>query len=48
MVGTGVIGIGYNLLQIISFAIYRILMENDSDVYRLIEFYGDKVQRTIP
>ncbi|XP_059458487.1 CASP-like protein 4D1 [Corylus avellana] len=42
MVGTGVIGIAYNFLQIISFAIFRMLMNNDSDVYRLIEFYGDK------
>ncbi|XP_059458632.1 CASP-like protein 4D1 [Corylus avellana] len=42
VVGTGVIGIAYNFLQIISFAIFRMLMNNDSDVYRLIEFYGDK------
>jgi hypothetical protein len=43
MFGTAVIGMGYNLLQMISFAIVRILMKKDSDVYRLIEFYGDKV-----
>ncbi|KAE7996795.1 hypothetical protein FH972_001486 [Carpinus fangiana] len=42
MFGTGVIGIAYNFLQIISFAICRMLMDNDSDVYSLIEFYGDK------
>jgi hypothetical protein len=48
MFGTAVIGMGYNLLQMISFAIVRILMKKDSDVYRLIEFYGDKVYTTIP
>ncbi|XP_062154566.1 CASP-like protein 4D1 [Alnus glutinosa] len=42
MLGAAVIGMGYNLLQIISFAIFRILMKKDSDVYCLIEFYGDK------
>ncbi|GLT70044.1 hypothetical protein SLA2020_421450 [Shorea laevis] len=43
MLGTGVIGIAYSFSQIISFAIFRILMKNDSDVYSVIEFYGDKV-----
>ncbi|XP_062154565.1 CASP-like protein 4D2 [Alnus glutinosa] len=42
MVGAAVIGMGYSLLQIISFGIFRILMKKDSDVYYLIEFYGDK------
>ncbi|XP_062157254.1 CASP-like protein 4D1 [Alnus glutinosa] len=43
MFGTNVIGGGYNLLQIVSFLIFRILMNNDdSYVYCLIEFYGDK------
>jgi hypothetical protein len=48
MFGTNVIGGGYNLLQIVSFLIFRILMNNDdSYVYCLIEFYGDKVRTTI-
>jgi hypothetical protein len=43
MLGAAVIGMGYSLLQIISFGIFRILMKKDSDVCYLIEFYGDKV-----
>ncbi|KAM3732324.1 hypothetical protein ACB098_11G051500 [Castanea mollissima] len=40
MFGISVTGIGYTLLQTVTFVAFRIVMENDKGV--LFEFYGDK------